>query len=339
MRPVYFEDGALVLIDQRKLPLSFEKIRLQDYRDVIGAIKTLAVRGAPAIGVSAAYAVYLASLESGEDKDRLLRAAEEIRSARPTAVNLMWAVDRMTRMIRETPEEALKELPARLREEADAICAEDIAMCRAMGARGEALIDPGDTILTHCNAGALATADYGTALGVIRAAHEAGKNITVYADETRPLLQGARLTAFELHEDGIPVTLITDNMAGFMMKQGKIDKIITGADRIAANGDTANKIGTYSLSILAKYHKIPMYIAAPTSTIDMQTPDGAHIPIEERDHDEVFSFGGVRTAPHGIEAENPAFDVTDHENITAIITEKGVIFPPFEENLKKIMKD
>ena len=231
-----------------------------------------------------------------------------------------------------------KAMTARLKTEADAICDEDIAMCKAMGAHGAALFEQDDTILTHCNAGALATADYGTALGVIRAAWEQGKNIQVYADETRPLLQGARLTAYELHKDGIPVTLITDNMAGWMMKQGKIDRVIVGADRIARNGDVANKIGTYSVSILAKAHNIPFYVAAPTSTIDLNMPSGDQIVIEERDHDEISIIKGQRIAPEGIKRENPAFDVSPHENITAIITEKGVVYPPYDVNIPALFE-
>jgi methylthioribose-1-phosphate isomerase len=223
-----------------------------------------------------------------------------------------------------------------LKVEAHAICAEDIQMCRDMGAYGAELIHQGDTILTHCNAGALATADYGTALGVIRAAFEQGKNISVYADETRPFLQGARLTAYELHADGIPVTLITDNMAGWMMKQGKIDGVVVGADRIASNGDVANKIGTYSVSVLAKAHGIPMYVAAPTSTIDFSMMSGDEIIIEERNCREISHIGGVQVAPDGVNMENPAFDVTPHQNVTAIITEKGVVYPPYDINIKKL---
>lgn len=339
MKPVYFEDDHLVLIDQTRLPGELVYENYTDYRDIIPAIKQLVVRGAPAIGVAAAYAVYLAAEEFRNEPDfdqKLKDAAAEIRQARPTAVNLMWAVDRMMKVYDEYKSLPVAKIVEELKTCADAIDEEDIEMCRSIGRHGQELLKDGDTVLTHCNAGALATADYGTALGVIRGAVDAGKQISVYADETRPLLQGARLTTWELHEDGIPVTLITDNMAGWMMKQGKIDAVITGADRIAANGDAANKIGTYSVSVLAKYHGIPMYIAAPSSTIDMKTPSGDDIVIEERNPEEVFGFGGVRTAPEGIRAENPAFDVSPHENITAIITEKGVIYPPFDENLRRL---
>ncbi len=343
MKPVYYENGKLVMIDQTLLP--GEKIlrEYDDYRDIIDAIKTMIVRGAPAIGVSAAYAVCFAAKELAgriEDPglflDALDQAAEEIKAARPTAVNLMWAADRMTAAARSHSDMTPEEITAMLKLEADDVCDEDIKMCRAIGRNGAELIEPDSTILTHCNAGALATADYGTALGVVRAAYEQGKVKRVYADETRPLLQGARLTAYELHEDGIPVTLITDNMAGWMMKQKRIDCVVVGADRIAANGDTANKIGTYSVAVLARHHGLPMYIAAPGSTVDLSTAAGDDITIEERDHSEVFGFGGVRTAPEDIDAENPAFDVTPHELIPAIITEKGVVYPPFDQNLKKL---
>jgi methylthioribose-1-phosphate isomerase len=342
MRPVYFEDEALKLIDQTLLPTE-EVIRsYTDYRDVCDAIVTMVVRGAPAIGVTAGYAVYLAAREFAGRPDfvaRVQQACDELRGTRPTAVNLFWAVDRQEACLKAalkngTPQSACEALAA----EADAICAEDNAMCRAMGKAGAALLHPKDTVLTHCNAGALATADYGTALGVIRAACEAGKQISVYADETRPLLQGARLTAYELHKDGIPVTLITDNMAGWMMRQGKIDAVIVGADRITRNGDVANKIGTYSVSVLAREHGIPFYVAAPTSTIDFDMTTGDDIVIEERDPGEVGHFAGVQTAPAGIRFENPAFDVTPHQNVSAIITEKGVLYPPYIQHIPRLKK-
>lgn len=336
MKPVYFADGALKLIDQTLLPTQ-EIIRsYSDYREVARAIETMVVRGAPAIGVTAAYAIYLAAKEfSGLAKDAYLAEMEEacrvLGATRPTAVNLFWAVDRMRRVIKAGADSEPVEITVALGLEADAICAEDIAMCRAIGKHGGALLNDGDTVLTHCNAGALATADYGTALGVIRGAIDAGKQISVYADETRPLLQGARLTCYELMADGIDVTLITDNMAGWMMKQGKIDRVVVGADRIAANGDAANKIGTYSLSILAKAHGIPFYIAAPSSTIDFKCESGEAIVIEERRLEEVTTIGGVQIAPTGVKVENPAFDVAPAENITAIITEQGVLTPPYAE--------
>lgn len=341
MRPVYFEDEALKLIDQTLLPTR-EVIRsYTDYRDVCDAIVTMVVRGAPAIGVTAGYAVALAAREFAGRPDfaeRVQQACDELRGTRPTAVNLFWAVDRQEACLKAALN-AGQDACAALRAEADAICAEDIAMCRAMGRAGAALLHPGDTVLTHCNAGALATADYGTALGVIRAACEAGKQISVYADETRPLLQGARLTAYELHKDGIPVTLITDNMAGWMMHQGKIDAVIVGADRITRNGDVANKIGTYSVSVLARAHGIPFYVAAPTSTIDFEMMTGDDIVIEERDPSEVGHFAGVQTAPDGVRFENPAFDVTPHQNVSAIITEKGVLYPPYIECIPKLQNE
>lgn len=341
MKPVYFEDGCLKLIDQTLLP-NEEIIRsYTDYNDIADAIKTMVVRGAPAIGVTAGYGMALAA-KAGQDKAPedffalMEDAANTLTASRPTAVNLFWAVDRMKKKLYCVKNRAPKVIAQLLLEEANAICQEDIAMCRAMGKNGAVLFNQGDTVLTHCNAGALATADYGTALGVIRAACEDGKDISVYADETRPLLQGARLTSYELHKDGIPVTLITDNMAGWMMKQGKIDRVIVGADRIAANGDTANKIGTYSVSILAKAHGIPFYVAAPSSTIDFDLPDGSGIVIEERDPEEIAVIGGRRMAPEGIRFEDPAFDVTPHENITAIITEQGVLKPPFAQSIADI---
>ena len=341
MRPVYFEDGALKLIDQTLLPTE-EVIRsYTDYREVAAAIKTMVVRGAPAIGVTAAYAVYLAAVEFSDlPTDAFILhmkdACAEIKGVRPTAVNLAWAVERMAALLANPVGRNPKTAVTALKQEADAICEEDIAMCRAIGEHGEKLINRGDTILTHCNAGALATADYGTALGVIRAAFEAGKNIKVYADETRPLLQGARLTAYELAKDGIPVTLITDNMAGWMMRQGKIKCVVVGADRITRNGDVANKIGTYSLSVLAKEHRIPFYVAAPTSTIDFGMLSGDDIVIEQRDPDEIKFIKGQQIAPDGIAFENPAFDVTPHQNVTAIITEKGVISPPYYRHIPRL---
>lgn len=335
MKPVYFEDNALKLIDQTRLPQEEIIHSYTDYRDIAQAIVDMIVRGAPAIGVTAAYGIYFGAeefkhLDSPAFLNEMATVCQVMRATRPTAVNLFWATDRMEKVIQDHSSQSPEAITALLKAEADAICEEDIQMCRRMGAYGAELIHRKDTILTHCNAGALATADYGTALGVVRAAQEAGKEIHVYADETRPFLQGARLTAYELHKDGIPVTLITDNMAGWMMKQGKIDCVIVGADRIARNGDVANKIGTYSVSILAKEHGIPFYVAAPTSTIDFEMWSGDSIVIEERDKSEVTQIGGQQIAPEGIAVENPAFDVTPHQNITAIITEKGVIYPPYD---------
>ena len=341
MKPVYCEDGELKLIDQTKLPSQLIIRSYTDHREIAKAIVDMIVRGAPAIGVTAGYGVYFGALEYIDEPkaifyDKMKEVCALLAATRPTAVNLFWAIRRMEKVLADNQEKTCSQIIELLREEADDICAEDIKMCKDMGKHGAELIHAGDTILTHCNAGALATADYGTALGVIRAAHEAGKNISVYADETRPFLQGARLTAYELQADGIPVTLITDNMAGWMMKQGKIDGVIVGADRIASNGDVANKIGTYSVSVLAKAHGIPMYVAAPTSTIDFSIKSGDEIVIEERDCREISHICGIQIAPDGVAMENPAFDVTPHQNVTAIITEKGVVYPPFDINIPKL---
>jgi methylthioribose-1-phosphate isomerase len=330
-------DGVLELIDQRRLPQEFVMLTVRDTRQLHEAIKTLAVRGAPAIGVAAAYGPVLAlqKLSSrGTAKKALaetVSACDYLATSRPTAVNLFWALDRIRRRAQQAAAEP-KATAVQLREailaEAQAIFEEDVEMCRQIGENGEKFIADGSAVLTHCNAGALATAGQGTALSVIFEAQKRGKKFKVYADETRPLLQGARLTVWELQQAGIDVTLICDNMAGWLMKQGKINAVITGADRIAANGDTANKIGTYSVSVLAKQHGVPFYIAAPSSTFDLSIPDGSAIPIEERNPEEVTGFGGVRTAPDGVTVYNPAFDVTDAQNICAIITEKGVIEKP-----------
>lgn len=344
MKPVYYENGALKMLDQTLLPTQEVTHRYTDYREIAKAIVDMIVRGAPAIGVTAGYGVCFGALEfeklPREDFFKEMKTVcQVLRATRPTAVNLFWAVDRMEGVIEANADKTPEEITSLLKAEADAICSEDIQMCRDMGAYGAALIHRKDTILTHCNAGALATADYGTALGVVRAAWEAGKEISVYADETRPFLQGARLTAYELQKDGIPVTLITDNMAGWMMKQGKIDCVVVGADRIARNGDVANKIGTYSVSILAKAHGIPFYVAAPTSTIDFNMWSGDDIVIEERDTREISHIKGQQIAPDGVRMENPAFDVTPHQNITAIITEKGVVYPPFDLSIPKLQAE
>jgi methylthioribose-1-phosphate isomerase len=338
-------DGFLELIDQRRLPGEFVKLQCKDIEQLFEAIKTLAVRGAPAIGVAAGFGLCLAmqKLEDRKQKtevrsqkidmqcglDCLQESCEYLASSRPTAVNLFWAMDRVRQKAEEfvaaEPETNLRELREVVLAEANAICAEDVDMCRRIGQNGEKFIKDGAGILTHCNAGALATAGQGTALSVMFEAHKKGKKFTVYADETRPLLQGARLTTWELKQAGIDVVLICDNMAAYLMKQGKITAVITGADLIAANGDTANKIGTYSLSILAREHGIPFYIAAPSSTFDLTMKSGDEIPIEETVADEVTSFAKTKIAPDGINVYNPAFDVTDASLITAIITEKGVI--------------
>jgi methylthioribose-1-phosphate isomerase len=330
---VEWKDGAVRLLDQSRLPESVEFLECRDYQAVAGAIKALRVRGAPAIGVAAAMGVALgAQAVAATDYDEFAKAVsaicDQLAATRPTAVNLFWAIARMKRKLAELQGRPVTELKRELIEESQRIRDEDVAMCKAIGRHGAALIKDGQTILTHCNAGALATAGYGTALGVIRAAWEQGKKIRVIADETRPVLQGARLTSWELMQDKIPVTLITDNMAGALMRQGNIHLCVVGADRIAANGDVANKIGTYSVAVLAKAHGIPFYVAAPHSTIDLSTESGDQIPIEQRDPQEVVSIHGSHPiAPAGVAVLNPAFDVTPAEYITAIITEQGVFTP------------
>ena len=329
MEAIRWEDSALYLLDQTRLPAAEDWLRYTDYRQVAKAIRTMVVRGAPAIGITAAYAMVLAAQENaGDFPAAMSRAKAVLAASRPTAVNLFWALDRMEKLWLS----AGPDLP-RLEEEARAIHREDIQMNETMGRAGAELVPQGAHILTHCNAGALATGGYGTALGVIRAAHAQGKVSMVYADETRPLLQGARLTAYELVRDRIPVTLICDDMAGYLMSQGKVDLVVVGCDRMAANGDFANKIGTYSLAVLAKHHGIPFYTALPSSTIDLSIPDGSHIPVEQRSSEEVSCFAGVQTGPVGVQTWNPAFDVTPHELLTAVITERGVLRPPFDREL------
>ena len=327
MDAIRWEGNTLYLLDQTKLPVEETWIPYTDYRPVADAICTMVVRGAPAIGVTAAYAYCLAALAG----DKLDEAKAVLAASRPTAVNLFWALDRMARKAADCSGD-----PETLIAEAVAIHQEDVSMCKAMGLYGAAVVPDHARILTHCNAGALATGGYGTALGVIRAAHEQGKVDMVYADETRPLLQGARLTAYELVTDHIPATLIADNMAASLMAKGKIDMVVVGCDRMAANGDFANKIGTYSVAVNAHHHGVPFYVALPCSTIDLTIPDGSGIPIEERDKNEVRTLYGVQTAPATVEVYNPAFDVTPHSLVTGIITEKGVIYPPFKENLQKL---
>ena len=335
---------ALILIDQRRLPFEECYVTCADYRAVALAIKEMVVRGAPAIGAAAAFGYVLGAKEITrktynyeQAMMQLKNVKETLARTRPTAVNLFWALDRMER--RAIEHGKFEGLVRVLEEEALKIAIEDIETNKAIGRYGAQLLEDGFTVLTHCNAGALATVDYGTALGVLRAAKEQGKRIKVYADETRPYLQGARLTAWELMKDGFDVTVISDNMAGWVMKQGKINAVIVGADRIAANGDVANKIGTYMVAVLAKRHGIPFYVAAPTSTIDMSIKSGAEIPIEERSHEEVATCGGKRIVPNNVNIYNPAFDVTDNELVTAIITEKGIVYPPYEENLKKLFEE
>ena len=342
VQPLRWEGGALLLLDQRLLPHEEVYLRLEDEEAVASAIRDMAVRGAPAIGVAAAFGIALGARRSAADGDALRRDFERtatlMRGTRPTAVNLFWAVDRMARRFdREAPRggPAVREA---LLEEALAIQQEDLLACRRLGDLGAELVPAGARLITHCNAGALATAGYGTALGVIRSAARQGKVQRVYADETRPYLQGARLTAWELTRDGIPTTLIADNAAGHLIARGEVDMVVVGADRIAANGDVANKIGTYTLAVLAREHGLPFYVAAPVSTIDLGTPSGDAIPIEERPADEVTHHGGRRLAPAGVAVRNPAFDVTPHRFVTAIICERGVARAPYDESLRALVE-
>jgi len=328
-----WHDGRLELIDQRRLPLEFDYVACEDAAQTARAIRDMVVRGAPAIGCTAAYGVALeAQRYAGAARVDFDAALEQsfrvLAESRPTAVNLFWAIARMRRCHTQTHDASTQSAAAALLELARQIHSDDIEICRAIGRHGAPLIPDGARIMTHCNAGALATAGHGTALGVIRSARDAGKRISVIANETRPYLQGARLTAWEMVQESIPVTLVTDNMAGHLMQQGRVDVIVVGADRIAANGDTANKIGTYTLAVLAERHRIPFYIAAPLSTIDIAIAEGGGIPIEERDPAEVTGFRGVRCAPEGVSVFNPAFDVTPAALITGLITEKGVIARP-----------
>lgn len=339
LRTVWWESGAVCLIDQRRLPHAQETVRCSELAAVAWAINAMVVRGAPAIGCTAAYGLALAAeLSAAGTPDELLAELEQAKATldaqRPTAVNLAWATGRVLTQARVAAVHGVASIRAAVLAEAHAILAEDLAMCHAIGEHGAALIPSRGHILTHCNAGGLATAGYGTALAPIRTAFTQGRAVHVFVDETRPFLQGARLTAWELQQAGIPLTLITDNMAGYMMRRGAIDCVIVGADRIVANGDTANKIGTYSLAVLARAHSLPFYVAAPSSTIDLQLAHGDQIPIEERSAAEVTHLGGQLIAPAGVHAAHPAFDVTPNELITAIITERGVIYPPFSQGLR-----
>lgn len=340
---IRWDGDAVVLIDQRYLPTREEYLPCRTAEAVAQAIRDMVVRGAPAIGVTAAFGIALGLKQSGaKDIEDLRKAMDSLAAlmaaTRPTAVNLFWAIDRMKTCFEGLVPEGVAETLAGMEAEAVAICAEDIEINRRMGAYGAELVPDGARILTHCNAGALATAGYGTALGVMRAAKEAGKKIEVFADETRPFLQGARLTAWELHRDEIPVTLITDNMAGYFMAKGEIDMVILGSDRIAGNGDVCNKIGTYSVAVLAKEHGIPFYAVAPTSTFDLSIASGKEIPIEERSPDEVTHVQGVAMAPAGIAVRNPAFDVTPARLVTAIVCENGIARAPFTESLSRLAK-
>jgi methylthioribose-1-phosphate isomerase len=329
---IEWTDAGVVMIDQTRLPREQVFVTCRSYVEVAVAIRSMVIRGAPAIGVAAAMGVAL-GVQEDADFDRV---CETLASTRPTAVNLFWAIERMRTLRASLKALPRKELVARMIEEAKNIRLDDIAICRAMGKHGAPLVPDGKTVLTHCNAGALATAGYGTALGVIRAAAEAGKKIDVFADETRPFLQGARLTAWELQQDGIATTLITDNMAGHFLHSGRIGCVVVGADRIAANGDVANKIGTYSLAVLAKENNVPFYVAAPVSTFDLTLKSGDSIPIEQRSAEEVTHVFGVPVAPENIAVENPAFDVTPARYVTAIISERGVARAPYEESLKRL---
>jgi methylthioribose-1-phosphate isomerase len=343
VKTIEYIDDNVVLIDQTKLPVKEVYATCKTYKDVGKAIKNMLIRGAPAIGVAAAMGIALGAQDiKARDFDGFKKEIDKICAylggTRPTAVNLFWAIGRMKKLLDDNSKKTVPQLKNILKAESKKILQEDIRICKKIGINSGGLIAEEDTILTHCNAGALATGGYGTALGVIRAAHGSKKRIQVFACETRPFLQGARLTAWELMQDNIPVTLITDNMAGYFMKKGMIDKIVVGADRIASNGDTANKIGTYSLSVLAKEHKIPFYIAAPVSTFDFSANTGDDIPIEERDAKEVTHVFGKRIAPDNVGVRNPAFDVTPNKYITAIITEQGIVRKPFTESIMELKR-
>lgn len=341
---IKWEDNYIYLIDQRKLPNRKEWFVCRTVQDVIAAIREMAIRGAPAIGVAAGMGLALGaqSIDTenyGIFRKRFLEMAEQMKSARPTAVNLKWAVERMIKIVEGMHDGQVEEIKETIRKESQMILERDIEINHEIGQRGLALIPDTASILTHCNAGALATGGYGTALGVIRAASEAGKDIHVFVDETRPLLQGMRLTAFELREDNIPATVIVDSAAGYLMRKKRIDLVITGADRIASNGDMANKIGSYQLAVLAKENKIPFYVAAPLSSFDLDLENGDLIPIEEREPEEVLSFAGHLVGPEGVNAYNPAFDITPAQYISALITEKGVLTPPYRSGIKDLLKD
>jgi len=341
---LYWEKNCLYLLDQRFLPEKTEYRCCRSYQDAVNSIREMSVRGAPAIGITAAYGMVTAASEAiannynyAEMKILLQEAADALIKARPTAVNLVWAVRRIEKTFEQAQDHQPVEIFKRLLHEAKVIHEEDIKNNRIIGLNGAELIPPKASILTHCNAGALATGGYGTALGVIRAAVEEGKDIHVFVDETRPLLQGARITAYELYHDDISATLITDSMAGYLMYRNMVDLVVVGADRIAANGDTANKIGTYSLAVLANHHEIPFYVAAPISTIDIDVDSGENINIEERCSTEVTHFGGMATAPDGITVFNPAFDITPARLIAAIVTERGVVCKPDREKIEKLL--
>ncbi len=341
IRAVQWHDGKVRLLDQRLLPNELVLLEISDYHGVVNAIRSMSVRGAPAIGIAAAFGIVLSVWHANEaDRRTFLEKAnaamDELKTTRPTAKNLFWALDRMRWVLSRNLSRPLREIKLALLSEAQSILDDDIERCKRIGGLGAKLLPNRCTVLTHCNAGALATGGYGTALGIIRAAIETGKKVKVFVDETRPLLQGARLTAFELMEDGIDVTLICDSAAAYVMKQERVQFVIVGADRITRNGDVANKIGTYHLAVLAKHHNIPFIVAAPLSTCDFDIASGEEIPIEERDAAEVRHVGSVLVAPEDVPVYNPAFDVTPHELITAIVTDAGVAKPPFDETLAKM---
>lgn len=342
IKTLEWTEAGVRFIDQTRLPTEEIYVTCGDYREVANAIRDMIVRGAPAIGVAAAMGIALGVRDSQAESHSELRPeldliCDTLAKTRPTAVNLFWGIRRMRERFDAVANESVAVIKQTLIDEAQQMYLADIAACEAMGRNGAVLMPSSGGVLTHCNAGALATCGgYGTALGVIRAAVEAGKKIHVFADETRPFLQGSRLTAWELTKDGIPTTVISDNMAGAMMKQGKISAVVVGADRIAANGDVANKIGTYTVAVLAREHGIPFYVAAPWSTVDLATPDGDHIPIEQRSTREVTHFAGKQIAPDGVTVENPAFDVTPHRYVAAIITERGIAKAPYSEALRKL---
>ncbi|MCH7598214.1 MAG: S-methyl-5-thioribose-1-phosphate isomerase [Myxococcales bacterium] len=341
-----WSDDAVLMLDQRQLPEEEVYLTLRSLEEIAQAIENLVIRGAPAIGCAAAMGIARAAVTSEATRvdallDDLERASERLARTRPTAVNLFWALEKMSEVWKSSAAEStadrgeqdVERIRAALIQEAQFIHDDDIRTCRAIGSAGLELVPPDSRILTHCNAGALATAGYGTALGLVRAAFEAGRNVSVIADETRPYLQGARLTAWELQRDHVPVTVITDSMSGYLMQQGKIDLVVVGADRIAANGDVANKIGTYAVAVLARAHQIPFYVAAPVNTVDLATPDGAAIPIEERGRAEVAELAGRMLVPKGVPVRHPAFDITPAELVTAIVTERGIHRPPYSASL------
>ncbi len=340
-KTIEWKGDRVRMLDQRRLPQEVRYLDCRDASSVAQAIRTMAIRGAPAIGVAAAMGIALAAKRIRSNQPKIFRRSlektcQEMRETRPTAVNLFWAVDRMKKILERVESNGVEETKKRLVREALQILETDVEVNHKIGMYGKRLIKEGDGVLTHCNAGALATGGFGTALGVIYAARDEGKHFQVFVDETRPMLQGCRLTAWELVQEKIPATLITDNMAGVLMRRGLVNLVVVGADRIARNGDTANKIGTYSLAVLSKSHGIPFYVAAPTSTLDLSLVSGEEIPIEERNSAEVTHFRGYPIAPKGVKAFNPAFDVTPHSLIHGIITEKGIIRKPFERNLRGI---